>query len=157
MLLSEMFGVERDTDFEVIGYIGRFFLSERSDGTERLSWRLKDSNVYVNADLDVLYNIIFKAPAGIIHLPPPLTDEQREQLKAIWTLGGRWIAKDMPGDTFAFGYKPVKDMEWLSWIPSNDNKGENVFSIYRDFDVCNLVSWSDPEPYDIGKALGVEG
>ena len=36
MLLSEMFGVERDVEFEVIGYIGRFILRERSDGTERL-------------------------------------------------------------------------------------------------------------------------
>ena len=80
MLFSEMFGVERDVEFEVIGYIGRFILRERSDGTERLWWRLKDNKVYVNADLDVLYDIILKAPAGIIHLPPPLTDEQREQL-----------------------------------------------------------------------------
>ena len=157
MLLSEMFGVEQDVDFEVIGYTGIFMIREQSDGTERLLWRLKDNYIYVNADLDVVYDIIFKAPSGIIHLPPPLTDDQREQLKAIWTLGGRWIAKDMPGDTFAFGYTPVKDMEWLSWMLSKDDKGENLFSIYRDFDVCKLVSWSDPEPYDIAKALGVEG
>ena len=157
MLLSEMFGVEQDVDFEVIGYTGIFMIREQSDGTERLLWRLKDNYIYVNADLDVVYDIIFKAPSGIIHLPPPLTDEQRDQLKAIWTLGGRWIAKDMTGDTFAFGYKPVKSNDWLSWIMSNDDKGENLFSVYRDLDVCGLVSWSDPEPYDIGKALGVEG
>ena len=100
MLLSEMFGVERDTDFEVIGYIGRFILRERSDGTERLLWRLKD--VCVNADLDILYDIILKTPANIIHLPPPLTDEQREQLKALWTLGGRWLAEDDARDVFAY-------------------------------------------------------
>ena len=157
MLLSEMFGVEQDVDFEVIGYTGIFMIRARCDGIERLWWRLKDNYIYANADLDVLYDIILKAPSGIIHLPPPLTDEQREQLRAIWTLGGRWLAKDMTGDTFAFGYKPVKSNDWLSWIMSNDDKRENLFSVYRDLEVCGLVSWSDPEPYDIGKALGVEG
>ena len=155
MLLSEMIGVERDTDFGVEGLCGKFRVRV-NNGYEFLV--VSDGNGAYDTVVNgvAICRIIAAAPSGIIHLPPPLTDEQREQLKAIWTLGGRWIAKDMPGDTFAFGYKPVKDMEWLSWIPSNDNKGENVFSIYRDFDVCNLVSWSDPEPYDIGKALGVE-
>lgn len=146
MELSKMFGVERDTEFEVIGYIGRFILEERSDGTERLLWRLKD--IYVNADLDVLYDIILKAPSGIIHLPPPLTDEQREQLKAIWTLSGRWIAKDMDGALYAYIQKPEKgNCVWLT--------GGKCFYILDYLHVANLVSWSDTDPYDIGKALGV--
>ena len=155
MLLSKMFWVERDVDFEVIGYIGRFILREHSDGTERLWWRLKDNNVYVNADLDVLYSIILKAPANIIRLPPPLTDEQREQLKALHRIGGRFMAKDGTGDAFAFDSKPAK-AKWLNgWIPQID--GEKFFLVFPENQVCSLVSWSDPEPYDIGKALGVEG
>ena len=157
MELSKTFGVERGNPFEVKGYKGKEFrINTFVSGVEYLEIR-NIGGIWDLCQVGIMCNIIAAAPANIIHLPPPLTDEQREQLKAIWTLGGRWLAKDMPGDTFAFGYTPVKDMEWLSWIPSNDDKGENLFSIYRDFDVCNLVSWSDPEPYDIGKALGVEG
>ena len=158
MLLSEMLGVERGKKFQIEGYKGlEFSVNNNFDGKDKLYFRDPANHWWDVATPKMLFNIIDGAPANIIHLPPPMTDEQREQLKAIWTLGGRWLAKDMPGDTFAFGYTPVKDMEWLSWIPSNDDKGENLFSIYRDFDVCNLVSWSDPEPYDIAKALGVEG
>ena len=141
-----MFGVEQDTDFEVAGYIGRFIIRERFDGTERLLWKLKD--IYVNADLDILYDIICKAPANIIHLPPPLTDEQREQLRAIWTLGGKWIAKDIDGTLYAYIQKPEKgNCVWLT--------GGKCFYILDSLHVASLVSWSDPEPYDIGKAMGV--
>ena len=156
MLLSEMFGVERDVDFKVIGYIGYFMIREWSDGTERIWWRLKDHQVYANADLKVLYDVIFNAPANIIHLPPPLTDEQREQLKAIWTLGGRWLAKDADRDVYAYSIKPEKNSDWAEWVPIKYDEDELQFTVYRDLDVCGLASWSDPEPYDIAKALGVE-
>ena len=148
MLLSEMFGVERDVDFKVIGYIGYFMIREWSDGTERIWWRLKDHQVYANADLKALYDVIFNAPANIIHLPPPLTDEQREQLKALYTLGGRWLAKDSDMAVNAFVDKPVK-YERL-WV------GDEYFAVCATLIVCSLFSWSDSEPYDIGKALGVE-
>ena len=156
MLLSEMFGVERDTDFGVKGYEPlSFMITTTFNGMDRLYYKDTDG-CWIFAKSEMLTDIIYGAPGNIIHLPPPLTDDQREQLRAIWTLGGRWLAKDMTGDTFAFGYKPVKSNDWLSWIMSNDDKGENLFSVYRDLEVCGLVSWSDPEPYDIGKALGVE-
>ena len=155
MLLSEMFGVERDVDFKVVGYIGRFILLEWSDGTERLWWRLKDHQVYVNADLEVLYNIILKAPANIIHLPPPLTCEKREQLKALYTLGYKWLAKDFDYQVYAHaGSKPTKsDEEWR-------NDCDCFMRIHNGLPesaIKSLVSWSDNEPYDIAKALGVEG
>ena len=156
MLLSEMFGVERDVDFEVIGYFGRFILREQSDGTERLWWRrLKDTNVYVNADLDVVYDIILKAPSGIIHLPPPLTDEQRVVLMALYTLGYRRLAKDENGATYAYDkQKLVKGLTvWL-----NPEKGcSRIHEGMAEEVIIPLVSWSDPEPYDIGKALGGVG
>ena len=157
MLLSEMFGVERDVDFKVIGYIGYFMIREWSDGTERIWWRLKDHQVYVNADLEVLYNVLLKAPGNIIHLPPPLTDEQREQLRAIWTLGGRWLTKDADLDVYAYSVKPEQNSDWDEWVPIKYDEDELQFTVYRYLDVCSLVSWSDTEPYDIAKALGVEG
>ena len=157
MLLSEMFGVKRDVDFKVIGYIGYFMIREWSDGTERIWWRLKDHQVYVNADLEVLYNVLLKAPGNIIHLPPPLTDEQREQLRAIWTLGGRWLTKDADLDVYAYSVKPEQNSDWDEWVPIKYDEDELQFTVYRYLDVCSLVSWSDTEPYDIAKALGVEG
>ena len=149
MLLSDMFGVERDTDFEVAGYIGRFIIRERFDGTERLLWRLKD--IYVNADLDILYDIIFKAPDNIIHLPRPLTDEQREQLKGVWSLGGRWLTKDRDGDVFAHKTKPIKINDNGAWIA-----GGEWFNVFKDRAITSLVSESNIEIYDIAKALEVE-
>ena len=155
MLLSEMFGVARDVDFEVIGYFGRFILRERSDGTERLLWRLEDSNAYVNADLSILYDIILKAPANIIRLPPPLTDEQLEQLKALYTLGYRWFARDRDNNVYAYGsIKPIKECD--GWGTSN-GEFARIHEWMPEGVVASLVSWSDPEPYDIAKALGVEG
>lgn len=155
MLLSEMFGVERDVDFKVKGYVGYFMIREWSDGTERLWWRLKENKVYVNADLEVLYNVLLKIPGNIIHLPPPLTDEQREQLKALLTLGYRWIAKDSNGFVYLCGNsKPEKRrscwvVECADMYRIREQMPESI--------VKSLVSWSDHEPYDIAKALGVEG
>lgn len=154
MLLSEILGVERDTDFGVEGYYGKFRVRVNtgyeffvvSDGKGAY-------NTVVNGA--TAYGIIDAAPSGIIHLPPPLTDEQREQLKALYTLGYRWLVKDMTGDAFAFGVKPVKHNDWLAWMLSTADKNEMVVALNKDLNVCTLVSWSDPEPYDIGKALGV--
>ena len=153
MLLSEMFGVERDVEFEVIGYIGRFILKERSDGTERLLWRLKD--IYVNADLDILYDIIRKAPANIIHLPPPMTDEQKEQLRALYTLGYKWLTKDRSGKAHAYAQRSPSKQHPSAW----GNGGLECIRILNDLPsgvLASLVSWNDNFPFDIGKALGVE-
>ena len=152
MLLSEMLGVERDVDFEAIGYIGRFILRARSDGIERLWWRLKDHQVYVNADLEVLYDVIFNAPSGIIHLPPPLTDEQRVVLMSLFTIGARYMGMSRDGWKRCFVNKPQK--EHCGWTCGDTQ----VLFIAPGMANCldSLVSWSDTEPYDIDKALGIK-
>ena len=154
MLLSEMFGVELDTDFKVKGYESRFRLTLNVDGFEQLKIKPSGSDMWETPLTRTIFNVISISPSGIIHLPPPLTDEQREQLKAIWTLGGRWLAEDDAGDVFAYDSKPHKITNYYRW--NNDEDGE-CFTVIRDLSVCSLVSWSDPEPYDIAKALGVEG
>ena len=160
MELSKMFDVDRDVEFKVKGYEVDFIIicGSTPDGKEIERLWYHGINGFVKVDNnEMLLKIIRDAPDNIIHLPPPLTDEQREQLKAIWTLGGRWIAKDVTGDTFAFGFKPVKNNGWLSLMLPTDDKNEMLFSLNKYLNVCDIVSWSDPEPYDIGKALGVEG
>ena len=96
--------------------------------------------------------MIDAGPDCIIHFPPPLTDEQREQLRAIWTLGGRWLAKDESGYVWYHKEKPTKNNIDDYW-----ESGEKTYQLPNDIEVNGLVSWSDPEPYDIGKALEVEG
>ena len=154
MLLSEMLGVERGKKFQIEGYKGlEFSVNNNFDGKDKLYFRDPANHWWDVATPKMLFNIIDGAPANIIHLPPPLTDEQREQLKALYTLGYRWIAKDSDGIVYSYGNsKPEK---WRQhWVQT---RGE-VYRIHEQMlesIVKSLVSWSDPEPYDIGKALGV--
>ena len=158
MLLSEMFGVERDTDFMVKGHSRTFRIRKNSLYGHESIYTKMISGVWVELyDAPTIIGMIADGPDCIIHLPPPLTDEQREQLKAIWTLGGRWLAKDADRDVYAYSVKPERDSDWAEWVPIKYDEDELQFTVYRDLDVCALVSWSDPEPFDIGKALGVEG
>ena len=157
MLLSEMFGVERDTDFGVKGYESTFKLTLNGDGAEYLLVKWSGEIEWRLAQQETLCNVILRSPANIIHLPPPLTDEQMEQLKAIWTLGGRWLAKDASGIVFCYQARPEKeDIEWTV----RDLNDEFMEITYFVPTVVCLVSWSDPEPLDIMatlKAAGVEG
>lgn len=153
MLLSEMFGVERDTDFGVKGYESLFKVTLNAWGEERLMFKLPCVSAWEPVSQGTLCSVIFAAPAGIIRLPPPLTDEQREQLRALYTLGYRWLAKDENGATYAYDkQKLAKGLTiWLSQKRGcsriHDGMAEDV--------IIPLVSWSDTEPYDIAKALGV--
>ena len=152
MLLSEMFGVEQETDFGVKGYSVTFKISTFLGKYEYLMYRWSATLDWREAEGTMLCNVIAGAPGNIIHLPPPPTDEQREQLKAIWTLGGRWIARDGNGNVFAYDSKPQKVMICCHW---NNEKNGECFTVIRELSVCALVSWTDNEPYDIAKALGV--
>ena len=152
MLLSEMFGVERETDFGVEGYAGTFKIILHCNGAERLMSKYPGESFWQLAKSEIICTVIRDAPDNIIHLPPPLTDEQREQLKAIWTLGGRWLAMDADGMVYAYAGKPSKktDLRYFDWIDGG------LFSVLTNLKICSLVSWSDTEPYDIGKALGIK-
>ena len=152
MLLSEIFGVERDTEFGVEGYSVTFKIATLLEKYEYLMYRWSAKLDWREAEGTMLCSIIAGAPYNIVRLPPPLTDEQREQLRAIWALGGRWIARDGNGNVFAYDSKPQKIMHCCHW--NNDEDGE-CFTVIRELSVCALVSWTDNEPYDIAKALGV--
>ena len=154
MLLSEMIGVERDTDFGVEGLYGKFRVRV-NNGYEFLV--VSDGKGAYDTVVNgvAICRIIDAAPTNIIHLPPPLTDEQREQLKAIWTLGGRWLTRGRNCLTATVHKnRPTKsEYCWIAFPNDSDERSEML----KGQPVSALVSWSDPEPYDIGKALGVEG
>ena len=154
MLLSEMFGVERDKPFMVDGISGEYKIGLFCEKYEKLL-TIDSFGDWIPAKDGLLCVVIDRAPSGIIHLPPPLTDEQREQLRAIWTLGGRWLAKDESGEVFTFNCKPRKNSYLAIWLPPKCVENAMQFRTHYGLDVCSLVSWSDTEPYDIAKALGV--
>ena len=150
MLLSEIFEVKRGEPFMVEECADRFMVVVDDFYTEFLRIQGHGKGEWIDASPYAIYEVIKSAPYGIIHLPPPLTDEQREQLKAIWTLGGRWLAEDKDGDVYVYIQKPERSScHWFS-------EGK-FFGVLGGLDVTSLVSWSDPEPYDIAKALEVEG
>jgi hypothetical protein len=157
MELSKMFGVERDVDFRVEGYEETlsFKITLNDNGTERLMSKYSDKDKWNIALPDTIFTIISIAPSGIIHLPPPLTDEQREQLRAIWTLGGRWLAKDFDCAVNYFKTKPYKESG--NWFARDDGEVYGypvpLSASVRGLQELNRVD----EPYDIGKALGGGG
>ena len=154
MKWTEITGVEKNVDFNVKGLSETYRIVEQPTGFQRIAVVIPGGEL-IGASAWAYDEIINSAPSGIIHLPPPLTDEQREQLKALYTLGYRWLAKDENGATYAYDkQKLAKGLTvWLSQERGcsriHDGMAEDV--------IIPLVSWSDPEPYDIGKALGVEG
>ena len=147
MLLSEMLGVERDTDFGVEGYASIFKITLAGNEVECLMFKRTGGSGWLPAQQETLCDIIFNAPANIIHLHPPLTDEQREQLKALYTLGYRWITRDKYGSIYVHEESPCKKAQ-NSWL---------MHLLITKPAKCleSLVTYPSPEPYDIGKALGV--
>jgi len=89
---------------------------------------------------------------------PRLTEEQVAQLKALHTLGYRWLTKDKWKGVSAFICKPFKGEhggEWMRYDPMLVDDGYIVFNGYTQ--ITDLVSWSDPEPLDIVQVLRQNG
>ena len=155
MLLSEMFWVERDTDFGVEGYSVTFKIATFLGEYEYLMYRWSAVLDWREAEGTLLCRVIAAAPAGIIHFPPPMTDEQREQLRHIYGLGGRYLAKDCDGKAFYYYEMPHNNGGY--WHDGNDQVNDGFgLELLCSLSVCEILSKSDPEPYDIGKALWVE-
>ena len=154
MLLSEMFGVERDTDFGVKGYESLFKVTLNVWGEEHLMFKFPCVSAWEPVPHGMLCSVIFAAPSGIIHLPPPLTDEQRVVLMSLFTMGARYMGMTPDGWKRCFVNKPQK--EGNTWM-RGDTEDKKLLTIANGMANCldSLVSWSDPEPYDIAKALGV--
>jgi len=88
---------------------------------------------------------------------PRLTEEQVAQLKALVTLGFKWLAKDRKGYVMFFHKKPHKNAIWFS---DTGDKQEDYGVVFpNDTHLSSLVTWSDPAPLDIVQTLrdaGVE-
>lgn len=88
---------------------------------------------------------------------PRMSEEQVAQLRALVTLGFRWLAKDKwIISSHAYIAKPEKGQKY--WLHNKDfSKGSEIPEY---LEINDLVSWSDPEPLDIVatlKAAGGEG
>ena len=89
----------------------------------------------------------FSAPAS----GSPLTDEQRGVLMSLFTIGARYMGMSREGWKRCFVNKPQK--EFSGWTCGDTQALTIAHGMANCLD--SLVSWSDPEPYDIAKALGV--
>ena len=149
MLLSEMFGVKRYTLFMVEGLVSVYKIGTDEQGIERIErvdeGASKSEVVYGPS----AWRVINAAPSGIIPLPPPLTDGAREQLRALYTLGYRYITRTMLLTIEAHVAKPRRVMnEWTQG-------GLHAYVPYVSGGIYGLPIKNETEPYDIGKALGV--
>ena len=152
MLLSEMFGVERDEKFMVDGMCGEYRVGLFCEKYEKLL-TIDSFGDWIPAKDGLLCVVIDRAPSGIIHLPPPLTDEQRAVLMSLFTMGARYMGMTQEGWKRCFVNKPGKNSS--GWTCGDTQALTIAHGMANCLD--SLVSWSDPEPFDIAKALGVEG
>ena len=151
MMLSEMFGVKRGEPFMVEECADRFMVVVDDFYTEFLRIQGHGKGEWIDASSYAVYEVIKSAPSGIIHLPPPLTDEQRVLLMSLFTMGARYMGMTQEGWKRCFVNKPQK--EFSGWTCGDTQALTIAHGMANCLD--SLVSWSDPEPYDIGKALGV--
>ena len=161
MKWTEITGAELYKPFKVDGLEGNYVIIELCDRRGRLievASRAPSGDYKAGCSLtpNEFCAIIHAAPSGIIHLPPPLTDEQRVVLMSLFTIGARYMGMTPDGWKRCFVNKPQK--AGITWMPG-DTGDKKLLTIAAGMANCldSLASWSDPEPYDIGKALGVEG
>lgn len=149
MKWTEITGVDKNVDFKVKSLSETYRIVEQLTGYQRVCLVLPTGELTGVSEW-AYDEIINSAPSGIIHLPPPLTDEQREQLRALYTLGYFLLAMDKNGEVFAYSASVHKcGVVWTTGV------NRHIACIDAKNPITSLVSWSDPEPYDIGKALGV--
>ena len=169
MKWTEITGAELNKPFKVDGLDGEFEIIEYYDNRSRLIEvvsRVPSGDILAGCSLtpNEFCAIIHAAPSGIIHLPPPLTDEQRAVLMSLFTMGARymgmsregWMGMSREGWKRCFVNKPKKEAN--TWI-FGETDDMQMLSIAPKMANCldTLINLSDPEPLDIAKALGVEG
>lgn len=144
--MHEVLGVETNERFRIAGY-------SRSEEFYLLG------NGTLTTDRVVCYQgvlvEIINHPERIVRTPPKprLSEEQVKQLRALVTLGYRWLIKDSTDAVFAYAKMPAKQSEW--W-----NCGGANVRIFIDLPpgiLTSLVYWSDPDPLDIVATLKANG
>ena len=156
MKWTEITGAELNKPFKVAGLDGEFAIIEYYDNRSQLIEvvsRVPSGDILAGCSLtpNEFFAIIHAAPSGIIHLPPPLTDEQRVVLMSLFTIGARYMGMSREGWKRCFVNKPQK--EFSGWTCGDTQALTIAHGMANCLD--SLVSWSDPEPYDIAKAMGV--
>jgi len=155
--MHEVLGVEPEERFTFSEYGDRkFWLS----GSGLLYGAYDDGKGFVGGPTTQGTLVRFINHPERITRRPRLTEEQVAQLKALHTLGYRWLTKDKWKGVSAFICKPFKGEhggEWMRYDPMLVDDGYIVFNGYTQ--ITDLVSWSDPAPLDIVQTLrdaGVE-
>lgn len=145
MNLSSILGVERNKVFGIRERHGEFKIigDEKRErlycSTNKTKWeRVYDS---------VVLAIIEGAPDNIYEIHKRPTKEQVSQLSSIYNIGGKYLAKDKFGNTWAFVSIPVRYN--LCWQVST----QDFFRILPSNPITELVDWTDDKPLDINTIL----
>ena len=142
--MHEVLGVEAFEQFQIKEVSGHFFLTAAGQICSN----------EVGIDNNYLLHAINH---GIIR-KPRLSEEQADQLKALVTLGYRWLVEERGGTVVAVNHEVKKgEVRWLLTNPRDSD--DVVCDVHQSLSVKSLVSWSDPAPLDIVQTLrdaGVE-
>ncbi len=142
--MHEVLGVEPGEPFKIIGSqcIDDFCISIEG----RLQHADNPGLACCRSDLEYAIN------NGITRRPR-LTEEQEAQLKALDTLGFKWLAKDENDEVAAFKGRPDKGRgQW-------QDGGEYIvlYPFMPTNCLMDLPDWSDPAPLDIVQVLREKG
>ena len=137
--MHEVLGVEAFEQFQIKGVSGHFFLTAAGQICSN------EAGMDNNYLLDAINHGITRRRR--------LTEEQVKQLRALVTLGFRWLIKNNDCSAFAYTYMPERmDERW-----NGLNAEVQLFLDMPTGVLYNLVSWSDPEPLDIVQVLRQNG
>ena len=140
--MHEVLGVEPEERFTYSEW--EFWLSESG-----LLYRICDDGTSILATQGRL--VFFINNPEHITRRPRLTEEQVKRLRALVTLGFKWLAKQRKGCVMFFQKKPHKNA--IGFSGTGDEEEDYGVVLPNDTHLSSLVSWSDPEPLDIVQTL----
>lgn len=149
MKLTEITRTLENEPFKVKGYMCEYKII--ADPADKQVLVMSGGGIWTAAASHIVLSIITGAPDNIIRLPN-LTQKEADQLKGLYLLGFRWLARDADGIVCAFVDKPWKGARvWvtdpLRCLMLNFTGAEDMIT------VCRLVSWDDKEPFNIALAI----
>lgn len=146
MKLSDITGMSVGTKFEVLGMYGVYVIREDCHGEQTVYDAMDDEPVKHLT----LNSIISNSPFNIVALSFTVAPAQAEVLKAIYLIGGRFLAKDKSGAIYYYGLRPCKGKE--AWSPDLSTKSPMFGKIENNI-LSSLLSFKDNHPLEISTAL----
>lgn len=147
MNLTDITKMSVDQIFRIKGEPERFKIILNPDTNNQELKHLADGNWDTSASY-YLPKVIRNSPHNIVkvtNILKDLTELEKEQLRCIYTLGGRYLARDYTGYVYAYFEKPIKvDRGWRC-----SDFSEKSFQIFSNLEVYHLLKCEDSKPIEI--------